>query len=228
MAPLHSVPRKRSTTNASRSSKEGKYDHNRTCTKPNPTQTQSNRGRKRNENKKAVKSTGKRPVSLSSASSEGKSSATPKPKKAKPSAASTSSISIDSKETSSNDFARVCDLNKTLRSVQNKIRINLNSIKDKDELRLSIKDVHYQVKPKHQPKQEPQMIPTDASVVTESYIEQLRNEINYNRSQQPNKESTNIKELKSEISRYRKLIQCGGNVLDAMDFDERNVMTGLG
>lgn len=208
------VPQKRSISNNSRLSKGNKFDYNHTYAKAK-IQPQNNRGRKRNDNKNPVKQTGRRPpVSLSSSSSVGRSASPPKCKKAK---CSSSSISIDTNGTSSNDFGCTESINKALRSVQNKIRINLNSIKDKEELRLSIKDVHYKIKPKRQATQKTS---AEASVVTESYIEQLKSEINFNKNYQSNKQSPNIKELKSEISRYRKLIQCGGNVLDAMDFIE--------
>lgn len=219
--PHHSAPRKRSNSNASGSSKGSKQGLNRTSAKTKPTEPQNNnRGRKINKNNHKVNSTGRRTLS-SSSSDAGKAATVPKPKKAKPSRASSSSI--ESNGTSSNDFAAVSNLNKTLRSVHNNIRINLNNIKDKDGLRLSIKDIHYQVKAKHHSKETTQKIPQEASVVTESYIKQLKNEINRTRPHQTNKQSPNVKELKSEISRYRQLIECGGNVLAAMDFSETNL-----
>lgn len=217
-------PRKRSNSTGSRSSNEDKYS---TSIRVAQTKYKVDIQNDLNTNKdishrKGTKSTARRPVSLSSSSSEaGKTAATLKSKKLKKSSETlSSSANSNSNNTSSSNLARLNNLTKALRSVENRIQVNLDNIKHKDELRLSIKDIHYQVKPskvsnsKGSKKKTPEI-----SVVTESYIQQLKNEIDTSRTLQPHKLSINVKELKSEISRYRKIVESGGNVLDAVNFD---------
>lgn len=126
-----------------------------------------------------------------------------------------------SKETSSStteDFSRTVDIADALRNVENRIQINLNNIRQKDEVRLSIRDIHCEIKSRlgnTQSKSEQ----TDYSIVTESYIQKLKNEINMSRAQPDvDGSNTDVRELKCEINQYKKLLKCGCTPVDSANF----------
>lgn len=126
--------------------------------------------------------------------------------------------SKESSSSTTDDFSKTVEIADALRNVENRIQINLNNIRQKDEVRLSIRDIHCEIKSRlgdTQSKSEQ----TDYSIVTESYIQKLKNEINMSRAQPDvDGSNTDVKELKSEINQYKKLLKCGCTPVDSANF----------